>query len=145
MKKYLLIPTLMFACCLHSFSQTGEGFRVDSLRVDKITKTLPLLKGTNRVDSMLLLCVYYDYAYPRIGRFTFSEDTVRHYAKQAFAEATNLGYQRGIALSLLNLKADSEKEKNINEAIRIGQQINDDKVLGLGYYNLAVLTAVSRI
>ena len=143
MKKYFLIAALMIVCCLHSSSQTGEGFRVDSLRIDKITKTLPLLTGTNRVDSMLLLCVYYDYAYPRIGRFTFWEDTVKHYAKQAYTEAKNLGYKRGIALALLNLKTNSEKEKNIHEAIQIGQQINDDDVLGLGYYNLAVLTSTS--
>jgi tetratricopeptide (TPR) repeat protein len=136
MKRYLLIVALISVFFKQSDGQTSESFKIDSLRIDHITRILPLLKGTNRVDSMLLLCVYYDYVYPGIGRFTFSQDTMLHYASLAYAEARHLGYKKGIALALLNLKSDSARAKNTFEAIRIGEEINDDKILGLGYSNL---------
>jgi tetratricopeptide (TPR) repeat protein len=140
MKRYFLIAAFVFLYYLSSLAQMSEGFILDSLRIDNITKTLPSLKGADRVDSMLLLCVYYDYAYPRVGIFSYGYDSLSSYARRAYNEAKKIDYKRGIALALLNIRSDSVREANIREAIRIGEEINDATVLANAYYNLGFIT-----
>ena len=54
MKKYLLITALIIAFCLKSFSQyfTEERKR-DSLKLDSLKRVLPLLKGNEKVNTLI--------------------------------------------------------------------------------------------
>ena len=143
MKKYFFIVTLLCGCCLHAISQYSEGRRIDSLKIDSLKKRLPLLKDSVRIDVMELICAHYGVMAP-IGGFKYRDDSIRNYAIESYNEAKVFNYKRGIAFALLNLLADSVKEKNILEAIRIGEEINNDELLGFGYYNLAMITDASK-
>ncbi len=65
-------------------------------------------------------------------------DSGYYYKSLAYKEATRLGYKSGIAMALIDLRAetDSIRIENVRKAIRIGEEMNDNEVLGWAYYNL---------
>jgi tetratricopeptide (TPR) repeat protein len=137
MKKYCLIIALSSGCCLQVHSQY-KGLKADSLKIDSLKKLLPPLKGTNRVDCMKLICDYYYDAAP--GRKASANDSIYFYGNKILNESKALGYKKGIAIGLLCSLPDSLKEKNTRDAIRIGEEIGNDEVLGWGYSILSGIT-----
>ena len=138
MKKNLLLLAFLFACLKHSQSQDQYELRKpDSLKMERLKKLLPSLKGTERIDSMQQLCLYLGYLVDPTGGFEYKQDSIRHYSTLAYEEAKSLNYKQGFALAMLNMLPDSGKESKIREAIRIGEEIKSEKVLGWAYYILA--------
>ena len=138
MKKNLLLLAFFFACLKHSQSQDQYELRKpDSLKMERLKKLLPSLKGTERIDSMQQLCLYLGYLVGPTGGFEYKQDSIRHYSNLAYKEAKSLDYKQGFALAMLNMLPDSGKESKIREAVRIGEEIKSDKVLGWAYYTLA--------
>ena len=132
MKKYFLIAVLLANISLQAFSQSAQ--EVNNFKIDSLKKLLPSLKGIPRVDCMILICEHYS------DIFKFNADSFHYYGNMAFKEANVLNYKQGIALSLLINAVDSVREKNIRQAIQIGEEINSDLVLGWGYYILSSTT-----
>jgi tetratricopeptide (TPR) repeat protein len=112
---------------LQAFSQSQQGAEI--LKIDSLERLLPSLTKMAHVDCMVLICQHF-YAVPPVGKYKFRNDSISNYGRKIFNESTALNYKKGIAEGLLILATDSVKEKNIREAMRIGQEINDDELLG---------------
>ena len=140
MKKYLLIASFLSCFCLQAFSQSPN---LDSLKIDSLNKLLPILEGERRINCMTLICEYYSDA--------MAADSMRLYGNKILNESKALGYKKGIAMGLLfsspDLKTlDSKsngtlREKNTKDAIQIGEEIENDEVLGWGYSFLILIPA----
>lgn len=130
MIKYFLIAALLSCCYLQVFSQS-PNLAKDSLKIDSLKKLLPSLKGTDRVNCMTLTCEYYSDIASSPGIKAY--DSIRYYGNKILNESKVIGYKKGIAMGLLSSSPDSLKEKNTKEAIRIGEEIGSDEVLGWGY------------
>jgi tetratricopeptide (TPR) repeat protein len=126
MRKYFLIAVLIIADILNANSQSFSARR-DSLKIDSIKKTLPSLKGTDRIDRMIFLSEYYS-NFP---------DSLRFYGNKILNESKPIAYKKGIAIGLLSTAPDSLREKRAREAIQIGQEIKNDEVLGWAYLVLS--------
>ncbi len=127
MKKYLLIFVVLASISLPAFPQNQQGAEI--LKIDSLERLLPSLTKTVHVDCMVLICRHF-YDVAPVGKYKFRNDSIRNYGTEIFNESTALDYKKGIAEGLLLLAIDSVKEKNIREAMRIGQKINDDELLG---------------
>ena len=128
MKKSILIVLLLSGFCPKAFSQLSPA-QMDSLKIDSLKRKLPSLKGTNRIDCMTVLCEYYFDGAP-IAK-TSPHDSLKKYGAAVLSESKAINYKRGTALGLLASGPDSFalKEKNARQAMRIGEEINDDQVL----------------
>ena len=79
------------------------------------------------------------------GGFIHRVDSMKLYSEKANQEANKIGYKYGIARSLLGLVnsrafqriKDSTSKKYIQQAILIGEEINNDSILAMAYYQLA--------
>jgi hypothetical protein len=138
MKKYLFIAALLVGSNLQAFSQSTNQAK-DSLKIDSLKKLLPFFKGTDRVNCMTLICEYYSDIASSPGIKAF--DSIRYYGNKILNESKALGYKKGIAMGLLSSSPDSLKERNTKEAIRIGEEIGSDEVLGWGYSLLVSTTS----
>ncbi|MEP6556712.1 MAG: histidine kinase, partial [Ferruginibacter sp.] len=145
MKKYILITVLIIASCLKSFSQYyTEERRKDSIDLDGLKKTLPLLKGNEKVNALIEISEKFG-SFSGFGGFEHRTDSMKLYAQQANELANKKGYRYGIAKSLIalaNSKAfqgikDSVSKNNLKQAISIGEAIKNDSILGKAYYQLA--------
>ena len=145
MKKYFLIASLLSVCCLQAFSQS-LNLAKDSLKIDSLKKLLPSLEREKRVNCMTLIWEYYSDAE--------ASDSIRLYGNKILNESKALGYKKGIAMGLLFSSPDlkisdsksnrSLKEKNTMEAIRIGEEIGNDEVLGWGYsFLISIMTSTT--
>jgi tetratricopeptide (TPR) repeat protein len=130
MKKYFLITALFVGSNLVAYSQSPDQVK-DSLKIDSLKKLLPSFKGTDRVNCMTLICEYYSDIASSPGIKAF--DSIRYYGNKILNESKALGYKKGIAMGSLSSSPDSLKERNAKEAIRIGEEIGSDEVLGWGY------------
>jgi len=130
MKRYLLTAALLIGSYLHVFSQSPDQLK-DNRKIDSLTKLLPSLKGTDRVDCMVLICEYFSDIASLPGGKTI--DSIRYYGNIILNESKNISYKKGIAMGLLFSSPDSLKEKKTKEAIRIGEEAGNDEVLGWGY------------
>ena len=136
MIKYFLVAALFASISLQCLSQNrGE----DIAKIDSLEKLLPSLKGTANIDCMVSICEHY-YNVPPAGKYKFKNDSIRYYGTAVFNKSKSINYKKGIAEALLILATDSVREKNIREAVHIGEELSDDVVLGWGYYNLALIT-----
>ncbi|MFI5188260.1 MAG: histidine kinase, partial [Chitinophagales bacterium] len=127
MRKYFLIAALFLGTNFQVSSQSLSQKR-DSLKIDSIKKILPQLKGTQRIESMFLLCEYYT---DRIkNRKINAADTIRFYGNEILDESKLIGYKRGIAMGILASTPDSLREKSARQAMQIGEEISDDEILG---------------
>ena len=122
MKKYLLVSSVLFVCFHGALSQSPG----------KLLKILPTLKGKAKIDCLIEIRTHYSY----MG--VTKSDSAYYYSALAYDDAMKLGYKKGIALSLLGLKTESDSLRILNavKAIKIGEEINDNEVLGWAYYNL---------
>ena len=147
MRKYLF--TLAF--CTH-IVVIGYSQYIDQIilrKVDSLKKLLPSAKGTARVDmlnsiSQGLLWVWED-------NEQYMHDAL-NYSDEALMLATKLKYKRGIGYSFINLdsreghqadrdtinnyKPGSHFQKAIaitNRAIKIGEELQDDILIGAAY------------
>jgi tetratricopeptide (TPR) repeat protein len=150
MKKYLLTITLLFVFYSQTFSQYNEARRIDSLRLDSLKKNLPLLKDSARVDVLNEIAIRFGY-FDRGGGFAHKDDSIRFYSSKAYEEASKIGYKKGMAMGLISLSGfeswmnkpltdTAKKRENILKSIHLAEQINNDEVLGWGYYYLHGLT-----
>ena len=115
------------SCYIQSFAQTKK-INVDSIRIESLKKRLPGLTGTTRVDVFNDIAM--EYAFNKR-----KPDSIYKYADLAYQEATKIGYKKGLAYSLFNLKGTKqERTKNKLHAKRIGEELNDGSILGWFYY-----------
>jgi len=135
--KYFLLVCFVI-CQLTLVAQSAEQVKIDSLR-----KLLPTLKDSVRVDCLIKLAA----EYWQLNRKT---DSSYHYSVQAKKEAVKIGYQYGQAMSLLQMADYEIFRKNnltlaqnyIDESIRIGEKIKNNKVIGRAYLQqLEILSA----
>ena len=145
MRKYFIAFILLIAS-VPIYSQIvkspyTDNRRADSLRIDSLKKTLPSLSGSDRINCMIRLCQDYEHITP-IGGFVFKNDSIHQYAMKAYNEATKINYKTGIAMSLMLMetKSNSLKENNFRQALHIGEETNNDNVLGWAYYGLENVT-----
>jgi len=96
---------------------------------NRLLQKLPSLNGKERIDCLIEIAKIYNYT---------NADSTLYYCKIINDEATKLGYKKAIALSLLGLGPESEslRLQNISNAIRMGEELNDNEVLGWGYFVL---------
>jgi hypothetical protein len=120
MRKYLYIASVLLICFQGVFSQSPN----------KHLKALPTLKGKARIDCLIEIATHYNYMGAE------KKDSLFYYSALANDDAMKLGYKRGIALSLLGLKTENDSLKllNVKKAIKIGEETNDNEVLGWAYY-----------
>ena len=121
MRKYLLLIGVLLLACFHVALSQSPG---------KLLKTLPTLKGKARIDCLIEIRTHYSY----MG--VTKSDSAYYYSALAYDDAMKLGYKKGIALSLLGLKPESDSLQllNVKKAIEIGEEIKDNEVLGWAYY-----------
>jgi sensor histidine kinase YesM len=142
MRKYFFI-VLLITCNLSSPSQKTNR---DSLRIDSLKKVLPTLTGTARIDCLNSFCESFLYGSNR------KRPEIR-YDSIAYGEALEIGYKKGIAISLLIIAAvegndirvirlrtgeiPNEKvasyESKIEQAKSLGEEIKDYRILSLAY------------
>jgi len=153
MKKYFFIAALVFNLGNQAFCQDNDAFKQDSIRLDSLKKICLSLKDSARVDLLNLIGL--QIGYNAGGSPRRRVDSSLFYASKAYDEAKKLGYKSGIALALVQLagaesamnlrvKDVETKEKNIREAIRLGEESNNNEVLGWAYYNLAYLPSIMK-
>ena len=127
--KYFLLACFVI-CQLTLVAQSFEQLRIDSLR-----KVLPTLKDSARVDCLIELADEY---WP-------NKDSSYSHIVKANREATKIGYQYGMAMSLLKMASyEIFVKKNlttaktyINSAIQIGETSKNDRILGRAYLTLS--------
>jgi len=119
--------------------------------VDSLKKDLKNVKGSERVDCFNMLSSCY---------FWIWDDNDKHldsaclYANEAYNEAKKINYKRGLGYGLLQMnectgsRADIDKtnnnkeqtnlllEKQAQEAVKIGEEIQDYRLVGNGYGQL---------
>jgi tetratricopeptide (TPR) repeat protein len=136
MKKHILIITLVATCFLKVFSQDSANIKLDSLKIDSLKKRLPLLSDTLKVDCLNQISDAYVYIFP--SQFTSQVDSSYHYAIRASEAATTIGYKKGMGFALLSLtrwELSPYKlniplaKKHLNDAIAIGEAINNNDIL----------------
>lgn len=143
MKKYFYISALSFTFSLSAFTQNISANELDSLSINSLKKILPSLKDSAKVNCLNQIAMEYFYCdgYEGVNKM----DSIYYYASEANKEATKIGYKKGIGFSLVSLfrtelfanKNIPAAEKNIREAILIGESINNPDLLGWAYYQLA--------
>src|SRR6476620_2573132 len=121
MRKTHFIALLFLACTFHAISQSVSE-RKDSLKMDSLKRQLHTLKGTDLIDRMIFICEYY--------AGINAADSVRFYGNKILKETKTIGYQKGIAIGILATAPDSLKEESARQAMKIGEAIKDEEVLG---------------
>jgi tetratricopeptide (TPR) repeat protein len=150
MRKYILICISTGTLILQSLSQTTPAGKVDSLKLEGLKNRIPSSKGKIKVDLLNETTARINFVYSNQKR----KDSITFYAKKALEEATKLEYKAGIAMALLNLSyqiiqnpPDSVRalnEGNIRTAIKFGEELNNNEILGYGYYHLTGLPSIAR-
>jgi hypothetical protein len=155
MRKYFLI-NILFATSLLSFSQIPN--KTLRHKIDSLRHVLPNLKDSARVDCLIKLAEIYD----NVFADKKSRDSSYACALEAYDISKRMGYKKGLAYALVqmaseqtlkideafypNQKIDDAIRKMIdsceyysNKAIRIGEDINNNDILGSAYWTLASL------
>ena len=151
MKKYFLIIVLFAVFYLKAICQSSPAYIIDSLRLDSLKRTLSLTTGSSKVDLLNEIGLRTGYLAP--GRYFI--DSIHFYASQAHDEATRISYKSGTAMSLLLLSGseffwnqpvtdEQTKESNIREAVKVAEEVNDNKLLAWAYYYESQLPSVRK-
>lgn len=151
---FLAIVTILFSHSL--LAQTNKDITIRR-EIDSMKKALPGLKDRERVDCLNMLAHKYLW-------LPLSEkqqiDSSSPYTIEANNEAKRIGYKKGLGISFLRLagykttEADTnyiprEKidtvslniaENYLRQAILIGEELNDNVLLGGAYWDLGYLT-----
>jgi histidine kinase len=157
MRKYFLGAGFILSFFSPSFSQTQYEINY-RLKSDSLKTVLPGLKSADRVDCLNTLSSIY--VSDLLGTNYQKEiDTATMYAMQAFSEAKKTRYKRGLGYAYLRLgqallvNADihynvilrytksciDSIEQNVAQAIKIGEEINDNVMLGNSYWLLSAI------
>ena len=144
MRRRILIIAVVLACHLQALCQYTEARRVDSLKIENLKELLPTLKDTARIKCLNSISEKYRFFYAS-GGFAHRYDSIYYYASKAYNESQAIGYKYGIAYSLLNMASsaknksqqDSNAKNYILQAMRLGEEIHNDKITGWAYYLLA--------
>ena len=129
MKTYVFVAVLI-TCTFNAISGSISE-KKDSLKIDHIKKQLPQQKSRDRIGSMIFLCEYYSDKLK--DRNINAADSIRRYGNKILSESKTIGYKKGIAMGILITAPDSLKEQKASEAIKMGEEIGDDEVLGWAY------------
>ncbi len=151
MKKYILTTLWLFCLSIQSYCQVTNAFKTDSIRLESLKKTLPSVKGSNRID--LLNSIAGQTLFNAAGSPRKRIDTVLFYSGIAYKEAEKLGYKKGMAIALLSIagveagmnqpvKDVAAKEKDMRRALGMAQELNDNHILGMAYAALAYMASV---
>jgi len=156
MKKYLLTTCLLVSFYLPSFSQTEKQIDVLEKKMDSLKKIVPSLEGISKVDGLNRIVDIYQIL---DDEDQMQVDSATPYAKQSLNEAKRIGYKRGLGYAYLKmsyceiLKADlhghesgviESIENQINQAISIGDALNDNVMIGSAYWLISRLNAVNN-
>src|SRR5688572_27547428 len=157
MKKYILLVVCIVTCCTLLFSQRSS--KAMRREIDSLLNVLPKLKDSSKVDCLIRLAFIYD------GVFADKKswDSSYSYALEAHYLSKRLGYKKGLAYSYIqmaseetldideyiytNKKVDSTILKEMidsceyfnKQAILIGEQLNNNDILGASYWGLSGL------
>lgn len=156
MRKYFWI--IIFISSAHiAFSQTTKENLYRTKR-DSLVSALPSLQDSARVDCLNLLSSIYGSDVLGESPYQKEVDTAGIYAKQANAEAKEIGYKRGLGYSYLRIgeaiytAGEIEYngkynpayfdpiEQNGKQAIQIGETIGDNTLIGNAWFLLANLS-----
>lgn len=157
MKKYLLLISLLVAYGSLSFTQNANKELSLRREIDSLKKILPSLHDSDRVDCLNTLA--HKYLWLPLS-YKQQIDSSSPYTLEANKEAKRIGYKRGLGYSYLRLagyesmKADTnyvpwksidtislnKAEQFIRQAILIGEEINDNVILGGAYWDLSYVT-----
>lgn len=153
MKNYILITTFFLGCHFSSLGQYSEDRRneirrLDSLKIENLKKQLSTLTGIARIDSMLSLAEKYGDIHGE-GGFVNRFDSVLRFATLAREEAKKINYKKGLGNALLTAAGveiiySFKKKTNFSVAenyllqvVHIGEQLNDNKMLGGAYLQMS--------
>src|SRR5215831_8767361 len=96
--------------------------------IDSLQRVLLTAKDTARIDCLNEL----GFAY-----YGLQKDSTLYYVTQAFQQAQEINYPRGMAISYFykaqSVKDSNEKKKNISEAITYAKKANDKRTEGFAY------------
>ncbi len=117
------------------FSQLGAQHLkpIDSIRIAYLKEKLTTASGTEQVDILNDIAWEHSWA-------DKDKATAYDYAKRAKEKASQSKYARGLGYALLTLgwyaqgKNDKLADSVFNEALRIGENINDDRLIARVYY-----------
>jgi hypothetical protein len=160
MRKYFLIVAGL-ASFQSSFSQDDYSKKIYR-EFDSLKNILSTLKGPNKVDCLNALASKATDL--PLGSWQVEADTSRPYAIQANKEAKRMGYKKGLGDSYVNLEtidcmmfgtyAQGQRrfdnatfnsaQQNAKNAISIGEELKDYKMLGEAYYVLSWLVGETR-
>jgi hypothetical protein len=151
MRKYIISVCLLLAFWFIAEAQTNDGMAWE--KVNSTLKELKTAKGEKLVDCYNLLAQCYVWIWDEDVYL----DTACMYANKAYAEAKKINYTKGIGYAKASLfycqKPEVDKNRDNNdtekaytqriklgqEVITIAEQLKDDYLAGLIYYQLASL------
>ena len=159
MRKYFFLIAILVSF-QSSFSQDNSN--KSNPQIDSLKNILPKLKGTEKVDCLNELTKRF--LNLPLGSWKAQADTERPFDLQENKEATRLGYKKGLGYSYLYLEtmdcmmfgtyAQMQKrfdsaffnsaQQNAKNAISIGEELNDNNMLGEAYYVLNWLVGETR-
>jgi tetratricopeptide (TPR) repeat protein len=149
MRKYLFTLALCTHLVVIGYSQFID--QIILRKVDSLKKLLPYSKGTARVDMLNSISQGLLWVWESNDQYMHD---AHNFSDEALMLATKLKYKRGIGYSLINLysreahqadrdtinnyKPESHLQKAIaiaNRAIKIGEELHDDILIGAAYSN----------
>src|SRR5687767_11986640 len=95
--KYIALFIIQFFLCAVCFAQTQMMKQENRMKIDSMTKVLPSLYDSARVDLLNGLFL----PYKRLGM----NDSAIYYTTQAYNEAIKIKYIKGVAEALTNQAA----------------------------------------
>ena len=147
MRKYIFLFTIL---CSHSLFSQNDREKIARREIDSMKKILPTLKGVDEIDCLNMIA----YKFSSLGlNWRAQSDSSQPFATQANTGAKRIGYKKGLGYSYLrlahtldgrygfdfqvynknNLSLLDTAEKYVNQAITIGEQINNNSILANAY------------
>jgi tetratricopeptide (TPR) repeat protein len=163
MRKYLFAVIILIS--FHSsFSQTDEEkiqIKTQRHKIDSLKNALSNLRDSFRVDCLNALAN--QFFYPGLSLKDIA-DSMQLFATEANSEATKIGYKKGLAFSYLRLAGVEDyrndfyfetnnknnpsfldaEEKYIRQAISLGEELNENRILCNSYKELSDLEIVKE-
>ncbi len=150
--KKIIIPFFLSICfSTHLNGQWANDMIFARKLVDSLKNDLKSVKGPERVDCLNMLSACYYWIWDDNDKHL---DSACLYANEAYNVAKKINYKRGLGYGLLHMtecassRADNDKTKNNNEqtnllsekqvqeAIKIGEEIGDYRLVADGYGQL---------
>jgi len=153
MRNHLSIAAILLiwhstSFCQYTEDRRNEIRRADSLKIENLKKQLFSLTGITLVDSLNSLAGKYGDIQGE-GGFAERFDSVLYYSTLAQKEAKKISYKKGLGNALLimagieiinsfkNKTNFSVAENYLQQVIQIGEQLNDNQMLGGVYLQMS--------